>query len=327
MQTWLYAIQQQLTQQILQNKLPHALIISGVKGAGFENVAQWLVSILLCQQTQLDNQNIVQACGQCKTCKLFASGNYPDHLTLSTDKASIGVDEVRNLSRFFEKTAHIGEAKTALLMQAERMTPSAANALLKTLEEPTSNSYIILTTNSAETLLPTIISRCQQIEIRPPVGENLIEACAVSNSQQQEQTSIKNNSHQNTGIFTNLSHYSELSDTDIAKTFALFSGHIKQYLYFQRERQELLKILVDDINAMRWFEKIIVDLMREQWCWNPTEVIEKNSQQVKLNPDQIWRIYRLVQKANIKLKTLVQVNRQLLSEKLLVDIISAMAKE
>ncbi len=313
MQAWLQTTQQQLSRQLQASKLPHALLFSGVKGAGHEELALWLTQVLLCQHYHVDSQNILHACKQCKTCQLFASNSYPDHITLSTDKATIGVDEVRTLSHFFEKTAHIGTAKTAWVKQADTMTISAANALLKTLEEPTSNSFIILTTNSAETLLPTIISRCQQFTIRPPVGENLFAAFSTGDVQR---ATLQDN-QKKPDLFANLSHYSELSDVVVAKDFQAFQHNIKQYLCYHAHRAELLKILVDNSNAMRWFEKVIVDLTREQWHWNSTASHDIKS---TLDAEQLWQVYRLIQTANMKLKTLVQVNRQFLSEKLLVDI-------
>ncbi|WP_085297153.1 DNA polymerase III subunit [Cognaticolwellia mytili] len=313
MQAWLKTTQQQLSRQVQSNKLPHALLFSGVKGAGHEELALWLTQILLCQHYYVDDLNILHACKQCKACKLSASNSYPDHITLSTDKATIGVDEVRKLSQFFEKTAHIGTAKTAWVKQADTMTVSAANALLKTLEEPTVNSFIILTTNSAETLLPTIISRCQQFKIRPPMGENLFAAFSTDDGQQ---ASLQDN-QKKSDLFANLSHYSELSDASVANDFQTFRNNIKQYLCYHAHRAELLKALVDNSNAMRWFEKVIVDLTREQWRWSMTK---SSGVEINLDAEQLWQIYRLIQTANMKLKTLVQVNRQFLSEKLLVDI-------
>lgn len=320
MQTWLYSTQQQLSRQIRGKKLPHGLLFSGVKRAGYEELSLWLVSVLLCQACHEDNVNctqqeesVLQACGQCKTCKLFANGSYPDHITLSTHKTTIGVDEVRTLSHFFEKTAHIGTVKTALIEQADTMTVSAANALLKTLEEPTSNSYIILTTDRAETLLPTIISRCQQIEIRPPVGKGLLAAFTTDNT---GQATLPHN-QENTGLFANLSHYNELSDADAANAYQVFRENVKQYLCYHQQRADLLQTLVADLNAMRWFENVIVDLMRNQWNW---DVSTSNHSEFILSTEQLWQIYRLLQNANMKLKTLVQVNRQFLSEKLLIEI-------
>ncbi len=306
MNTWLLNIQQQLSRQILASKLPHALLFAGVPNAGQENLADWLINVLLCQALHQENvgheQVIIQPCGQCKTCKLFLSSSYPDHLSIIIDKSTIGVDAIRKLSQFFEKTAHIGQAKTALVNHADQMTISAANALLKTLEEPTSNSFIILTTDRSDLLLPTIISRCQRIEVRPPVGEKLL---AEFNQQGDD-------------VFVNLSHLNELSDSDAAHAYNEFRTHFMQYLTKHRNRNEVLVTLAQHTDGYRWLEKILVDLMREQSGW---QTVESDNTLAQI-PDkqQLWHIYNLAQTANTKLKTLVQVNRQFLSEKLLADI-------
>ena len=306
MKSWLLSVQQQLSRQVLSNKLPHALLFSGVSGAGQEELARWLINVLLCQtvsnEDNMAQQSVIQACGYCKTCQLFSSDSYPDHLTIVNDKATIGVDSIRKLSQFFEKTAHIGTAKSALIHHADTMTVSAANALLKTLEEPTSESFIILTTDSSDRLLPTIISRCQQIEIRPPVGEKL----------------LLEYSKQGDDAFVNLSHLNELTDENSALAFTDFRTQIEQYLSAYEHRTEILTTLVDRREGFRWLEKVLVDLMREQWGWQTTE--RKSGQAIAVNKQQLWQIYKLVQGASTKLKTLVQVNRQFLSEKLLADI-------
>ena len=324
MKTWLLGLQQQLSRQIRENKLPHALLFSGVNGAGQEEIAQWLIKVLLCQglkqsseqnlneslshtsHTSLENNkvtsSIIQPCGFCKTCKLFASDSYPDHLTLVNDKNTIGVDVIRKLGHFFERTAHIGTAKTALVNHADTMTISAANALLKTLEEPTSDSFIILTTHSSDLLLPTIISRCHEFEIRPPVGKKLL---AEFNQQGDD-------------AFVNLSHLNELTDEATAVAFVAFRDKVKHYLCTHQYRAEILATLVERKDGYRWLEKIFVNLMREQWNWPIAD--SKNDQVNSINKEQLWQVYSLVQAANAKLKTLVQVNRQFLSEKLLADI-------
>ncbi|UUO22355.1 DNA polymerase III subunit delta' [Colwellia sp. M166] len=302
MNTWLLNIQQQLSRQILASKLPHALLFAGVPNAGQEKLADWLINVLLCQALHQENvgheQLIIQPCGQCKTCKLFLSSSYPDHLSIISDKSTIGVDAIRKLSQFFEKTAHIGQAKTALVNHADQMTISAANALLKTLEEPTSNSFIILTTDRSDLLLPTIISRCQRIEVRPPVGEKLL---AEFNKQGDD-------------AFVNLTHLNELTDEGAAVAYNEFRAQVVQYLSAYQCRAEVLVTLAGHTDSFRWLEKVLVDLMREQSGW---KIAASDS---TLNKQQLWQIYSLAQAANTKLKTLVQVNRQFLSEKLLADI-------
>lgn len=326
MKTWLLALQQQLSRQIREKKLPHALLISGVDGAGQQDIAQWLIKVLLCHDLEqalkhgvkqdrnpnnasqaTENESaatplILQPCGICKTCKLYAKDSYPDHLTIVSDKKTIGVELIRNLSHFFEKTAHIGLVKTALVNHADTMTISAANALLKTLEEPTADSFIILTTHSSDLLLPTIISRCHEFEIRPPVGKALLAEYG----------------QQGDDAFVNLSHLSELSDEATGVAFVTFRDKVKAYLFAHQHRADILAILVDHHDGFRWLEKILVNLMRQQWGWPTAGSI--NEPENVINKQQLWQVYNLVQVANGQLKTLVQVNRQFLSEKLLADI-------
>jgi DNA polymerase III subunit delta' len=306
MKTWLHALQQQISRQIRENKLPHALLLSGVRDAGHKDIAHWLIQVLLCQtpteQVRNEDLAIIVPCENCKTCKLFASDSYPDHLTIVNDKNTIGVDLIRKLSQFFERTAHIGQAKTAWVNHADTMTVSAANALLKTLEEPTADSFIILTTNRNDMLLPTIISRCQKIEIRPPVGEKLLAEF----------------DHQAGDVFTNLSHLSDLTDSSAVVAFTEFRDKVEHYLSARQYRAEVLANLVDSRDGFRWLEKIVVDLMRNQWGWQTVQ--DQQEQSCAINKQQLWQVYNLIQAANVKLKTLVQVNRQFLSEKLLADI-------
>lgn len=306
MKSWLHNVQQQLSRQILANKLPHALLVSGVDNSGQEELAEWLINVLLCQAlSQKANKNVdivLQPCGQCKTCRLFLGQNYPDHLSIVSDKSTIGVDSIRKLSQFFEKTAHIGHAKTALVNQADHMTISAANALLKTLEEPTSNSFIILTTSRSDMLLPTIISRCQRIDVRPPVGDKLLSEF----------------NQQGDDAFVNLSHLNELSDMTAAVAYNEFRAQVLQYLGHHQSRNEILFTLAQHTDGYRWLEKVLVDLMRQQSGWQTA--MPENMQACVVDQQQLWQIYTLAQTANSKLKALVQVNRQFLTEKLLADI-------
>ncbi|SEL06957.1 DNA polymerase-3 subunit delta' [Colwellia chukchiensis] len=298
MKSWLVAVQQQISRQINDNKLPHALLLSGIPSAGQEDIAHWLSSVLTCQAPKQEANSTIQACGQCKRCTLLASNNYPDHLKITTEKSTIGVDLIRNLSQFFQQTAQLGQVKTAWLENADTMTVSAANALLKTLEEPTTDSYIILTTAHFDLLLPTIISRCQHIEIRPPAGRALLATLNGANGD----------------AFANLTHLSDLTDDDAAEDFQRFRQQVTSYFNNLECRDQVLTVLLNHSSGFRWLEKIVVDLMRAHWSWLEGE------QQLNIDRQQIWQLYKAVQNVNIKLKTLVQVNRALYCEKLLADI-------
>lgn len=161
---WFELPLQQLWQLGLAGRLHHALLFTGTRGIGKAWLAQQLSERLLCQQA-------AQApCGQCKSCLLMRAGHHPDFLKLSSD-SSIGVDAVREISVFFQQSSQQGGAKVVSLPQAHKMTEAASNALLKTLEEPGQNCFLLLQTDHPERLLPTILSRCQIWALPTPAPE------------------------------------------------------------------------------------------------------------------------------------------------------------
>jgi DNA polymerase-3 subunit delta' len=313
---WLFEYQQLFTQQIQSSCLPHALLISGVTGSGKQTLATWLVNVLLCKQPSFISENrILKACGQCKSCHLYNSQTYPDQLTVSSETKSIGVEDIRKAGRFLEKTAQIGQVKTVMIPKAEKMTVAAANALLKTLEEPSASSILILLTSDADTLLPTVISRCRLIALRPPVGKALFEQIG------QEQSSP----------YANLTQLPELLSDDIQQEYQHFYHLFIGYLSTNLGRIELLDQLKTSKHTLRWLEKIITNLMREQHQWGNSQELNdtqfSRSDEVptlmtvkKINPNTLWQIYQHIQKCVHQLKSLTQTNAQLNYEKLLIDI-------
>jgi DNA polymerase-3 subunit delta' len=173
---WLEAIKFQLGALALQGQLHHALLFTGASGVGKHWVANHLAHLLLCNQPAAAG-----ACGHCKSCLLLKAGHHPDLLVLKSD-TSLGVDAVRELSHFMQGSPQQGGARVVLLPQAHKMTEAAANALLKNLEEPGANSFLLLQTSQEQQLLPTILSRCQKWLI-PPVATELATQWLVQQSQ------------------------------------------------------------------------------------------------------------------------------------------------
>lgn len=159
---WLAPIMAQLTALAAQQRLAHALLLSGVNGLGKALLARDLTAFLLCKAPVH-----TQACGQCKSCLLLAAGNHPDWLQLTTENSSIGVDEIRRIIDFTQGAAQQHGNRVITLPSAERMTESAANALLKTLEEPPQGCYMLLQTCQPQRLKATILSRCQRWDLAP----------------------------------------------------------------------------------------------------------------------------------------------------------------
>lgn len=161
---WLAPINQQLVNLVNSNHLHHALLISGPDGVGKHVLAEQLACHLMCQQPT-DHGH----CGLCKSCLLVNSGHHPD-LQRIVAESSIGVDQIRDISHFMQSAAQQGGARVVLLPHAEKMTEAAANALLKTLEEPGERCFLLLQTAHEDMLLPTIRSRCQRWVVSPQLN-------------------------------------------------------------------------------------------------------------------------------------------------------------
>jgi DNA polymerase-3 subunit delta' len=168
---WLQPKRSQLWQLATQSHLHHALLFTGPLGIGKSLLAAELAAFLLCHAP--DTQR--GACGKCKSCVLRQAGNHPDLMQLTDTSQSIGVDAVRDISYFLQNAAQQGGARVVLIAAAERFTEAAANALLKTLEEPGDNSFLVLQTTAPALLLPTILSRCQRWDIAPYYGTQLLD--------------------------------------------------------------------------------------------------------------------------------------------------------
>jgi len=137
----------------------HAYLLHGPMGIGKRALAERLMARLLCQRpVGLD------ACGECKSCHLLKAGSHPDNYILEPEEAdkAIKVDQVRELVSFVVQTAQLGGRKVVLIEPVESMNINAANALLKSLEEPSGDTVLLLVSHQTSRLLPTIKSRCVQ---------------------------------------------------------------------------------------------------------------------------------------------------------------------
>ena len=163
---WHQDLWRQLQQRRVAGRLPHALLLSGPAGLGKGVFARRLARALLCERPGADGE----ACGQCRSCRLFRAGSHPDYNIVQPEEDSkiIKVDQVRVLCAFLGYTAQYGGYKIALLEPADRMNVNAANSLLKTLEEPPGNGLLLLVTAQPARLPVTVRSRCQKIGFDPP---------------------------------------------------------------------------------------------------------------------------------------------------------------
>ncbi len=158
---WLREYKQTLNDAYQQNRLHHALLIIGKQGCGKFEFSKDIASSLLCH-----NSTSLNFCGDCKSCLLEKAGTHPDKLILGETLKSIGVDEIRGLTEFIQSSASLGFNKVVIIQNTENLTVSAANALLKTLEEPNAHRYILLNTTKSQSLSATIRSRCLSYHLK-----------------------------------------------------------------------------------------------------------------------------------------------------------------
>lgn len=173
-----------------RDRLPHALLLTAPPGWGLPDCAEAIAFALLCEQPGAQGL----ACGQCRACQWMAAGSHPDArrvgLTVGDDgktSTQIPVDAIRGLSGFLSVAGHRGGLRVVLIQPAEAMNGIAANALLKSLEEPGDGVVFLLVSERPELLLPTIRSRCQQFAI-PAVEFDQVQAwlqgCAGCSAEQ-----------------------------------------------------------------------------------------------------------------------------------------------
>jgi DNA polymerase-3 subunit delta' len=173
---WHEPLWQQLRARIRGGTLPHALLFTGGNGIGKRDFAIQLGQLLLCETYQADPAAHTIPCGHCQACALNKAATHPDFKMVEPESAGkiISVDQIRELAAYLGLKSHYGLGQVAIIHPAEKMNKFAANSLLKTLEEPTADSLIILVTSQPSALLPTIRSRCQQVVFQQPAEDDAL---------------------------------------------------------------------------------------------------------------------------------------------------------
>jgi len=161
---------QYLTLRHQSRNLPHALLLSGSLGLGKLIFATHLAQLLLCKNENSLNQPQPSACNCCKSCVLFKANNHPDVLLIQPQNAahSIKIEQIRSMITDVSHTAHQGGLQIVIIDQADMMNSAAANALLKTLEDPSGSTIIILISAHCASLPATVLSRCQKVVFKTP---------------------------------------------------------------------------------------------------------------------------------------------------------------
>ncbi len=158
-----------LRRSLANGRVAHAYLLTGPPQIGKTTLALNFAQALNCQNSE-------GPCGECLSCRKIAHGTHPDVRVIEGQGGTIKIDQIRALQRQAALSCTEGRWKVFILRQMERATTEAANCLLKTLEEPPAHVILMLTASEADALLPTIVSRCQVLNLRPLAVETVRKA-------------------------------------------------------------------------------------------------------------------------------------------------------
>ncbi len=151
-----------LLRYLESGNVPAGLLFFGEEGIGKEKAAVAFVSALFCR-----TRGESGGCGTCRDCRVLASGSHPNFLRVSPENQNILIDDIRRLQEELSLKAFSDRPRAVVIAPADRMTVQAANALLKTLEEPPPGTHLLLVAHRMSRLPPTIVSRCQKVSFSP----------------------------------------------------------------------------------------------------------------------------------------------------------------
>ena len=250
-------IYQTFTNSLKNQTLSHAYLLVGNPGTPLMETAKFLAKSILCDDPS------PLACSNCITCLRIESDNYPDVIALDGSKATIKKEDVLNIESRFEKTAFETKGIMIYIVHlVENMTLEAVNSILKFLEEPEGEVYAFLTTNNVNNVLPTIISRCQTLNLKSIDRKEIIKD-AIDLSIEAEDAELLSYFYNDAELIYDLLNNEEEKDnyflgkklvTELLET--LDNGNYKDGIYYaQKEIIPLIKTK----EQMRFF----VDLLSE----------------------------------------------------------------
>ncbi|WP_096463280.1 DNA polymerase III subunit delta' [Aneurinibacillus soli] len=253
-----------LHQSLQYNRLSHAYLFAGPKGAGKKKMALHFAKAIFCVRQDGDS------CGTCKSCRLIEEGNHLDIHRIAVEKNVISIEDVQTLQKKLSYRAAESSHKVYIMEESEKMSREAANSLLKFLEEPPRGVVAILLTSQIHSLLPTILSRCQIVQFQAPSPEQIasqLEAVGMKAGLARTAAAITNDFEQahalcETESFAQLRSLMIQLSEDIWErgTYALVTLHDK--LLKQEKTVERIDLFLDLL--LLWFRDILLCLLGQE---------------------------------------------------------------
>ncbi|MBQ0213837.1 DNA polymerase III subunit delta' [Proteus vulgaris] len=313
---WLNQAYRQLISMYQEGRGHHALLLHATEGMGADALSYGLSRWLMCQ-----NKQGLKSCNECHSCRLMLAETHPDWHLLQNEKGktSIGVEAVRKVTEKLEQHAQQSGARVVWIKEIEALTEAAANALLKTLEEPPKNTYFLLNCQQPEVLLATLRSRCFYYHLATPDHQH-----AIHWIQQQ----LPNVPYANSVTALNLSQNAPIAALSLLKDEWQERETFCQALYSSLQQRDLFGFLPqlnqDNVDRrLYWLLSLLLDALKYQ----------TNAQAYCINQDQQPLIMALSQSpSNIvlaiidgwkqcryQLMTIPALNKELLLAEQLLD--------
>ena len=311
-----------LTKQATQDNIRHAYLFTGPSGIGRRTFAIRFMQALSCPEPV----SIGCPCGQCRICRQIESMQYIDLSVVKrhTDRTRILIEQMRDLQNQLKLSPHENKYRFALCVNFDDANESAQNAFLKTLEEAPSRVILMLTAGTAETLLPTIVSRCEVIRLRPMgISDLEQELLAKGNIQPPDAKLIAHLSQGCPGSAQNLINQPETLEWHqkmTSESLRLIQQDVHERIQFARSMAEK-KHLDDPLVLLKVWELLWTDILHRAADSHLSLINLTYSDQIssisgKITPDDAGSVLRLLRRSSGFLEC--NVNKSLLFENLLI---------
>ncbi|MCP3870437.1 MAG: DNA polymerase III subunit delta' [Gammaproteobacteria bacterium] len=296
-------------------KLHHALLIRGAKGLGKARFARLLAASLLCRSAGEGGI----PCGQCKECLLLKAGNHPDFVVIMPEEPgkAIKIDTIREFTRAESMTTQSGGYKVTLIEPADALNMAAANSLLKTLEEPVSQTLILLVTSLPGRLPATIRSRCRRVDIPLP------------DRHQARQWLASQSPEADLDLLLDLASGAPLLALDLAdpETLQQRAAMLEEFFAVLTGKQDPLVVAArwdkqEPGRVLSWYSGWIIDMVRLKMAPDTQSLLnpdQRKTLQLSGNSLEFKRLYELLDGAYEATRNLGgQLNSQMMLERLLL---------
>ena len=260
---------QSLAVLLRKETVPHAMLFVGIKGVGKQKAA--VNFAMACNCLNLHYENEIEPCQECRSCKKIQSENHPDVINIKSGDSSITIDMIRSLGYTLAMKPFEAKWRVIIIADAQLMTPSASNALLKVLEEPPKRTIFILTATREDDLLTTILSRCHRFSFnrisKRFIQDMLIKEYDTDPKEAKIIAAMAKGSYKE-ALFMKESNWIEYKNWVILNVDSLFEKPAAFALALAEVLSKNKKTLINSLDVIQsWFRDLVI------YKYNPNKII------------------------------------------------------